>query len=133
MYAFLKVDIKNAFNCLDRNAFLAASQLHLPQYHFFVAHGNPSFLMCEENVLLSQIGSQQGDPLGPLSYCLSTLNSHRDLLSHFKESYLNDDAVCSPLAVVLHDFVPLKKDLGNSELVINVNKCEVFLYGGFKR
>lgn len=132
VHAFLKVDVRNAFNCLDRNAILDLSRQHLPLYHPYIAqcYGSTSFLLCEENVIQSRSGIQQGDPLGPLLYCLAKIDAHRILKSALKESYLDDDVLADELEIVLEDFICLENRLQGLGLTVNVEKCELFLFGG---
>ncbi len=66
--AFLKLDVKNPFNSLDRNAVLKATSQELPAYYRFVAqcYGEPFFFLFGDRVIHFQRGVQQGDPLGSL-------------------------------------------------------------------
>lgn len=133
VHAFLKGDIKNAFNCLVRSVLLASSQQHLLLYQPFVerCYGIVSYLLCEENVVLSRCGIQQDDPLGPLLYCISTVEAHRNLVSELTKSNLDDDHVIGgSFEGVLRDFIRLGKELGATGLGVNVLKCEVLSFGG---
>ena len=70
----LKVDIKNAYNSIVREACLRGVQRYCPQLLRWAVWSltGPSILYMGEHILLSQTGVQQGDPLAPLlfSRCL---------------------------------------------------------------
>ena len=71
--AVVKLDIKNAFNSVRRDKMLEAVKTHAPQLLPFV-HCNyscESSLLFGGNVISSAEGVQQGDPLGPLLFCLT--------------------------------------------------------------
>lgn len=72
--ALIKLDFKNAFNSIRRDAVLEAVNLSLPSSYPFVhaAYASDSFLFFGGDTLLSQEGVQQGDPLGPLLLSLTT-------------------------------------------------------------
>ena len=69
----MKVDFKNAFNSIRRDKMLLAVEEFIPELLPFVhsAYSKPSSLMWGNDVLQSLEGVQQGDPLGPLLFCLS--------------------------------------------------------------
>ena len=66
----LKVDIKNAFNSVNRDTLLAEVQKEIPKIYSFLyqCYRNPSKLLYKENLLESAVGCQQGDPLGPVIF-----------------------------------------------------------------
>jgi len=69
---FLKIDFRNAFNTLCRDAILEVIAKHFPELLPYVRStmNSPSDLQFGEFVMLSEEGAQQGDPLGPLYFCL---------------------------------------------------------------
>lgn len=71
----LKIDFQNAFNSIRRDKMLAAVEEYIPDLLPFVysVYCSPSYLRWGEEVLLSSEGVQQGDPLGPLLFCLLRL------------------------------------------------------------
>jgi len=82
----LKMDFRNAFSTIRRDRMLQVVQTHLPYYYRFVwqMYHHPSDLFFGNFLLQSAAGVQQGDPLGPLLFCLVT----RDITAAL-ESQLN--------------------------------------------
>ena len=91
-HLLLKLDFKNAFNCLRRDKMLAAVKGSAPELFKFIlsAYVNPSALYCGDQVIMSSEGVQQGDPLGPLLFCLTIQLLVLKLSSEFKVFYLDD-------------------------------------------
>ena len=73
-HLMLKLDFKNAFNTLRRDKMLGSVKEFAPEFFAFInlAYEGPSLLFCENHVLESAEGVQQGDPLGPLLFCLQS-------------------------------------------------------------
>ena len=71
--AVLKVDFENAFNSIRRDKILLAVQKHIPDLLPFVnsAYSSPSILQWDNIQLASTEGIQQGDPIGPLLFCIT--------------------------------------------------------------
>ncbi len=71
--AILKLDFRNAFNTIHRDWMLNVVLEHAPTLHPFVysAYSSPSFRFWMDRTIHSAEGVQQGDPLGPLLFCLS--------------------------------------------------------------
>ena len=72
--AFVKLDFANAFNSLRRDAVLEAVGKHRPDLLDFAAsaYGAPTLLwLGDDQQISSAEGVQQGDPLGPLLFCLA--------------------------------------------------------------
>ena len=70
--AVLKLDFRNAFNTIHRDKMLFAVLEHAPCLHPFLhsAYYLPSSLFWSDKIIQSAEGVQQGDPLGPLLFCL---------------------------------------------------------------
>ena len=71
--AFVKLDFRNAFNSIHRDKMLASVLSLCPSFYPFVysSYSSPSSLFWGNEVILSAEGVQQGDPLGPLLFCIS--------------------------------------------------------------
>ena len=79
-YAMLSVDLSNAFNLVNRKAFLKGAQEHFPALLVWTVycHGDDApYLWSGEDVIRSVTGVQQGDPLGPLLFALHPVLSLR--------------------------------------------------------
>ena len=69
----LKVDFENAFNTIDRVAFLQACRHNLPRLSpgFEWCYSEPTLLQFGARTINSESGVQQGDPLGPFLFSLT--------------------------------------------------------------
>src|SRR6218665_1174334 len=69
---FVKLDISNAFNSLHRDRMLSSIATLLPEIVpcCHLAYSEPSQLKFGKYTILSMVGSQQRDSLGPLLFCL---------------------------------------------------------------
>ena len=124
---FLKIDFRNAFNTLRRDAILEAVVKHFPELLPYATStiSSPSHLQFGEFILLSEEGAQQGDPLGPLYFCLVFKELLESLESELVLGYLDDVAVGDTAAIVLKDFILLEKTAEHLGLEVNRSKCEV--------
>ena len=69
-HLLLKLDFKNAFNCLRQDKMLAAVSEKAPDLFPLIhsAYGTPSSLFIGDSIIQSAKGVQQGNPLGPLFF-----------------------------------------------------------------
>ena len=124
---FIKIDFKNAFNTLRRDTTLETVVKHFPELLPFAEStiGQSSILQFGDFLLQSAEGAQQGDPLGPLYFCLA----FKDLLESRKcelvLGYLDDVAIGGEAACALDDFIQLEVAAKKIGLELNHNKCEV--------
>ena len=76
-WALVKIDFSNAFNCISRKVLLEAVSIHLPELYKFchLSYSSHTSLAFGEFLISSEVGVQQGDPLGPLCFALSCSRS----------------------------------------------------------
>ena len=67
---------------------------------------------------------QQGDPLGPLLFCLLLHQHSLQLKSEFQALYLDDATLAGNCQDIVHDIQVMREavDLG---LTLNAGKCEI--------
>jgi len=89
---FVKIDFTNAFNTIRRDCILEAIANQLPEFLPCVSStmNNSPDLQFGKYILHSQEGAQQGDPLGPLYFCLIFKDILQSLQSELVLGYLDD-------------------------------------------
>ena len=89
-FSVMKVDFKNAFNLVSRDAVLQECANHFPDLLPWVAwcYGSHPFLWHTMGQLTSQSGVQQGDPLGPFLFAF---------VLHKVAGAIKEDSECSQL------------------------------------
>ena len=124
--AMVKLDFANAFNSVRRDRMLEAVQGLCPAIYTFVysAYASPSNLQWGDQSILSAEGVQQGDPLGPLLFCLTLHQHNRHLKSELNVSYLDDVTLGGNSQDLLHD-LKMMKDAAELGLTLNTAKCEI--------
>ena len=139
---FLKMDFRNAFNTVSRQAFIDQCRLHMPGLSPWVewCYKNPSNLYFGRTNISSQTGVQQGDPLGPLLFALALQPLLRDL-SDWRStpegaglklvfSYLDDCCIAGDfrtIGLALSRFATAARSIG---LELCSDKCEVIPAAG---
>ena len=87
--------------------------------------GKLTFIPCrtpwEDRSISSAEGVQQGDPLGPLLFCLVLHQRGLHLKSDLKVLYLDDVTLGGDCQDLLHDI----KDASDLGLSLNARKCEI--------
>lgn len=123
----IKLDFKNAFNTLKREAILDAVHRQAPDIYNLcrLAYGQSSSLNFKGTIILSEQGCQQGDPLGPLLFSLTINSMLQDLKSELVLGYLDDITIGGQLSVVTDDFFNLQSRAADLGLQLNEQKCEV--------
>ena len=127
-HLFLKLDFSNAFNFLRSDRMLESVRQRAPEMYPFVfsAYEEPSSLFCGDPVLPSQEGVQQGDPLGPLLFCLTIYPLIQQLTSEFRLFYLDDGIKGGCLSDILHDLQHLEVLASDFGLRLNQDKSKLF-------
>jgi hypothetical protein len=128
----LKFDFKNAFNCVSRQAFVDQVAVQFPSLLPFVSlcYGSPSVLRFGDRELLSTSGVQQGDPLGPLLFCLAihpVLERIRPECPGLEANswYLDDGVAAGREADVLRALSIIEADGPSRGMFLNSAKSEV--------
>ncbi|KAJ9436918.1 Retrovirus-related Pol polyprotein from type-1 retrotransposable element R2 [Diplonema papillatum] len=128
--AMLKVDLRNAFNCVHREAFLREVEDRLPEIWPWVkwCYGGSSKLFTKGREISSEEGAQQGDPLGPLLFSLAIAPIIKQIkaetgvdLSLF---YLDDGFFAGDSECVLKAFKKFERACLKIGLKVARDKCE---------
>ena len=137
-HALIRIDCKNAFNCVSRTAFLRAvlddpdlrvlfpfiAQFYLPQGALHTTTDIGTVF----STLRSVSGTQQGDPLGPFLFALAIHAGIKRVLANFKDkgviilAYLDDIHVLGPPAEAAEAFLELQKELAQVDLELRAGK-----------
>eukprot|EP00731_Ephydatia_muelleri_P027500 Em0019g373a len=134
-FAVLKIDLHNAFNRVSRQAVLNACALHIPELLPWSqwCYGQHPALWHSLGTISSEIGVQQGDPLGPLLFCLvlqqitSAIAEDVDCESLlFHHWYIDDGVVAGPVAAIARVLAIIQESGPPLGLNINIAKCELF-------
>jgi hypothetical protein len=123
----LKLDFKNAFNMVRRDTMFQIVLEELPELYPFIhtCYSSASLLNFGDHVLLSDEGFQQGDPLGPLLFCATSLKLARSMTSEFNVWYLDDGCLGGCVDGLLHDLESVRRIGPTLGLVLNEDKCEI--------
>ena len=126
-HLLLKLDFKNAFNTLRRDKMLESVKEVAPELFTFIhaAYGQPSLLFCGDCVLESAEGVQQGDPLGPLLFCLTIQPLILKLRSEFSVFYLDDGTIGGQVGDIIHDLQLVEEEASHIGLRLNRAKTEL--------
>ena len=129
------MDLKNAFNMVSRQAVITECAVHFPELLPWAnwCYGHHPFFWHPLSCLPSELGVQQGDPLGPLLFSLvlnilvSAISTRDDCAGlNFHAWYMDDGALAGPMSSVMN-VLALLQELGPPlGLHVNIRKCEVF-------
>jgi len=114
------LDFRNTFNSVRRDKMLRAVQDLVPSIYPFLhsVYSSPSSLFWDNRTLSSSEGVQQGDPLGPLLFCLAIYH-HSTLLPAVE--YSDDITLGGSTEEILHNLESFAK-IG---LTLNNQKSEI--------
>ena len=135
----LKIDYRNAFNCVDRLSMLRAVDANLPELAPWVrwCYLEPSSLFYGGDTIRSQRGAQQGDPLGPLLFSLTIHQMALELKGHPGLDgtlwYLDDGSLRGSPKAVFEAYQVLCTRSSELGLEVNANKCELISTGGVSK
>ena len=118
---------KNAFNSIRRDKMLKAVQELAPSLFHFVysAYSSPSTLFWADKTLQSAEGVQQGDPLGPLLFCLTIHELVSQLKSELRMFYLDDGTLGDSMEDLKHDVEVVVGGGAEIGLQLNTKKTEI--------
>jgi hypothetical protein len=127
----LKIDFKNAFNCVERDILLLRIKEKAPSIYAFMwqCYSSTSSLFFGNEQISSEVGAQQGDPCGPMAFSLCIHPIIEMLLSEFNVWYLDDGTLGGDPEIVLNDFKILVQECKKIGLEVNPTKCELFFCG----
>ena len=127
----VKLDFTNAFNCLNRSRMFSEVFERIPELYRFchLSYSCPSNLRFGEWSIESQEGVQQGDPLGPMLFCLTIHPLLSSLSSILTEGFLDDITLGGKEASISSDVQAIID--GGQELGLRLNffKCELISFG----
>ena len=128
-HVIVKLDFKNASNCIHRDVFLGYVASRLPEiYPFcFLAYEESTSLQFGDELILSAEGVQQGDPSGPLLFYLAIQPILRSLSSYLRIGYMDDLTLGGDLESVSADVELIAAEGEAIGLELNHSKCELHL------
>ena len=131
----IKIDFRNAFNTLRRDVIMEAVKENIPEVlnYALSAYDNDSRLQFGEFNISSEEGAQQGDPLGPLYFCLAIHKILENMQSKLVMAYLDDMVLAGEASVVAEDFLRLEAEGNRIGLSLNRHKCEVIGHSTYTR
>ena len=111
-YLLAKLDFSSAFNNIYRVAMLSAVAEHVPSIYQFClsSYEKTTLLKFSSNIILPQEGCQQGDPLGPLLFCLAIHPLIVSCNSSLKMAFMDDVTLGGPAATVASDVAMIKAE-----------------------
>ena len=126
-HCVLKLDFKNAFNSLRRDKMLQSVQNLAPDLFPLVhsSYSSSSCLFWDDKIVQSAEGVQQGDPLGPLLFCLTIHPLVSQLQSELCVWYLDDGTVGGAVDDIKHDLEMVEREGAALGLQLNQRKSEV--------
>ena len=138
---FVKVDMRNAFNCIDRSKMLGIIKARIPSLYPYAvaAYGDNTTLMFGSHAIRSCSGVQQGDPLGPLFFALTIAPLWEEIRDSLRDEdggtapldlaawYLDDGVLAGDTELVSRAFHMLAARAADFGLEFNFAKCEVIV------
>ncbi|KAL0214106.1 hypothetical protein P9112_006290 [Eukaryota sp. TZLM1-RC] len=123
------LDFKNAFNSVKRNCIFDVLLHDFPELsaYFYLFYGKKSDLIFDSFTFESSSGVKQGDPLGPLLFCLAIHNIIKMTQQDFPDlrivAYMDDISIIGSfesISRVSENIAAKYKEIG---LALNPSKC----------
>ena len=126
-FVVAKIDFTNAFNSPNRDLMLRSVAERVPGICRFshLCYSQPSVLKYETRIILSQDGPHQGDPLGPLLFCLSIHPDQRRLKPELVAGFMDDLTLGGPAQSVAADIDHIRSREEFTGLQMTPSKCSV--------
>jgi len=123
----VKLDYRNAFNSLRRDCLLESALTAIPEAYSYIhaSYSSSSHLFYNDQVIQSATGVQQGDPLGPLLFCMTLHPVLSQCDAEIRIGYLDDVTLGGSISLISQNVEYLKEASLNLGLVLNDNKCEI--------
>jgi Reverse transcriptase (RNA-dependent DNA polymerase) len=136
----LSIDCRNAFNCVHRQSILEQTHKRIPALYPLVwalYSGEPELVLRKGRAakdLVSREGTMQGDPLGPLLFCLAFAPAMESLSSFvgdkggrdsFVAAYADDMVIGTTLSRVSATMKEAEASLAEVGLSVQRRKCKV--------
>jgi hypothetical protein len=132
----VKFDFKNAFNMLRRDYMLECVSQNFPEIFPFInqTYRHPSFLLFDnKSIVMSERGTQQGDPMGGALFCIAEKPLIDAMQSEFNVWFFDDGTIGGDPDVVLADIRTVLDYASISGLELNFEKCEVTFLGHYSQ
>lgn len=123
----VKVDLRNAFNSLERDELLKVILRETPKLYrfFYQCYGKPTTLFLGDYRIASQVGVQQGDPSGPLLFSTAIHPSIEELTADLNVWYLDECRLIGVAKTIKKDLLIIKERFQELGLEVNTEKCEI--------
>ena len=123
----VKLDFKNAFNSVRRDTVLESVHLAAPEIYNYisVSYSKISSLSFGDHTIDSAEGVQQGDPLGPLLFCIAIHPILTSCATELRIGYLDDITIGGEISTVGEEVSALKARAEELGLLINDSKTEI--------
>ena len=134
-FVAFKVDMKNAFNVVSRQAVVDECATFFPELLPWVSwcYGSHPLLWHPLGPISSESGVQQGDPLGPLLFALvlqkliSSVDADDECVDLLYQAWYLDDGVLAGDRPAVSRAMHIIEEMGSAlGLHINFAKCELF-------